>query len=111
MANMNVNFTSNAGQIKDAVQLATERALETIGLIAEGYAKGLCPVDTGRLRNSISHAVDVQDKAAIIGTNVEYARYVEFGTSRMSPRPYLAPAVQDHIAEYKQIWYDEIYSV
>ena len=39
----------------------------------EGYAKKLCPVDTGNLRNSITHVVDEQEPAAIIGTDNEYA--------------------------------------
>lgn len=29
----------------------------------------------------------------VVGTNVEYAPYVEFGTSRMGAQPYLRPAV------------------
>ena len=37
----------------------------------------LCPVDTGNLRNSITHVVDEQEPAAIIGTDNEYAAYVE----------------------------------
>lgn len=31
--------------------------------------------------------------AVEIGSNVEYARYVELGTSRMAARPYLVPAL------------------
>lgn len=43
------------------------------------------------------------EKAVYVGTNVEYAPYIEFGTSRMNPRPYLKPAVQDHLQEYRNI--------
>ena len=80
---------------------AIARALEKIGLVAEGYAKRLCPVDTGRLRNSITHADD--GEAEYIGTNVEYAPYVELGTSRTRAQPYLKPAVVNHSDEYKKI--------
>lgn len=97
----NITFTSHADAAKEALTAALAQALEEIGFAAEGYAKLACPVDTGRLRNSISHAVD--GKAAVIGTNVEYAPYVELGTSRMSAQPYLRPAVLEHIDEYKQI--------
>lgn len=39
-----------------------------------------------------------------IGTNVEYGRYVEFGTSRgMKPRPFIKPAALEHADEYKEI--------
>ena len=96
-----VNVTSNAELFKNALPEQIAQALEAIGLIAEGYAKEKCPVDTGRLRNSISHARD--DNAAYIGTNVEYAPYIELGTSRMKARPYLRPAAQDHTDEYKQM--------
>lgn len=61
----------------------------------ERMAKRLCPVDTGRLRASITHALesDAQGVLAIVGTDVHYAPYVEFGTSRMAAQPYLRPAL------------------
>ena len=101
MPDVSVDIKSNVDLFKNALPEQKARALETIGLTAEGYAKLACPVDTGRLRNSISHARD--DEAAYIGTNVEYAPYVELGTSRMKPRPFLTPAAQDHAEEYRDI--------
>ena len=44
-----------------------------------------------------------KDSAVYIGTNVEYAPYVELGTSRSSPKPFLKPAATEHSAEYKRI--------
>ena len=98
---IDVDLQSNVSLFQNALPEQIARALEAIGLTAEGYAKAECPVDTGRLRNSISHARD--DEAAYIGTNVEYAPYIELGTSRMKPRPYLRPAVTEHSDEYKEI--------
>lgn len=96
-----VSVSSNADLVAQASDQAIAKALEAIGLQAEGYAKLLAPVDTGRLRNSISHEV-VQD-TVYIGTNVEYAAYQEFGTSRMKAQPYLAPAVENHLSEYSAL--------
>lgn len=48
-------------------------ALEVIGGQAEKYAKGLCPVDTGRLRNSITHSLASGEDAVYVGSNVEYS--------------------------------------
>jgi len=98
---MEVHITDNSGAILAALREQKEAALEAIGLQAEGYAKANCPVDTGNLRNSISHAVS--GDAAYIGTNVEYAPYVEFGTRKMSAQPYLKPAAEGHVSEYKAI--------
>lgn len=98
---IDVDLQSNVSLFQNALPEQIARALEAIGLTAEGYAKEECPVDTGRLRNSISHAID--DNAAYIGTNVEYAPYIELGTSRMKPRPYLRPAATEHSDEYKEI--------
>jgi HK97 gp10 family phage protein len=112
------------------MEKAIERGLEAIGLTAEGHAKKNTPVDTGRLRNSIGHAVE--DKAAYIGSNVEYAPYVELGTGKhysggrpdpwvyqddngrwhhtngQRARPYLKPAVADHKRTYENIFKDEL---
>lgn len=91
------NVDGAIGEMREKIPLV----LEIIGMAAEGYAKGYCPVDTGRLRNSITHTV--QGDSAYIGTNVEYAPYVEMGTSRMKAQPYLKPAVQNHMNEYKSL--------
>ena len=56
------------------MEKAKKRGLEAIGLTAEGHAKKITPVDTGRLRNSVSHATD--NEAAYIGSNVSYAAFV-----------------------------------
>ncbi len=54
-------------------------------------AKTLCPVDTGALRDSIS--VECGETGADIVAGTDYAAYVEFGTSKMAPQPYLVPAL------------------
>lgn len=61
----------------------------------ESQAKVLCPVDTGRLRSSITHAVGVDGQGlyADIGTNVVYGIFQELGTRYMSAQPYLVPAL------------------
>lgn len=95
---------NNAKAIEEAKDKAIMSALEEIGLVAEGYAKRLCPVDTGRLRNSITHAIfDGLEPYAVIGTNVEYAEAVEFGTPKQKAQPYLTPAARDHGATYRGI--------
>lgn len=98
----------NALAIVNAIDQALAKALEEVGLVAEGYAKKACPVDTGRLRNSITHQVRPSEKSVYIGTNVEYAPYVELGTSRMKPQPFLRPAAADHEGTYRKIFESEL---
>lgn len=93
----------NTGQVADGIDSAIGAALEEIGLLAENYAARKCPVDTGNLRGSITHAVDAGDNAVYIGTNVEYAPYVELGTSRQEAQPFLRPAASGHGAQYRQV--------
>lgn len=85
-----------------AKQAAINVALEMIGIEAERYAKEYCPVITGRLRNSITHTQGGKE-TEFIGSNVEYAPYVEAGTSRRKPRRFLQRAVFDHMTTYKEI--------
>lgn len=98
-----IKITDNSPLVKAALERAIENGLEAIGMTAETYAKKECPVDTGRLRNSIAHAVAKSEDAVYIGTNVEYAPYVEFGTSRQKAQPFLRPAASNHSAEYERI--------
>lgn len=93
----------NREAIAEAIDQALATALKEVGLVAEGYAKRACPVDTGRLRNSTTHIVDEVGKCAVIGTNVEYAPYVELGTRHQKPQPYLKPAAKDHAPTYRAI--------
>ena len=95
---------NNIAMVAAASDDAIEKALEAIGMQAENYARVNCPVDTGRLKNSLTHQVDTGKKMVAIGTNVEYAPYVELGTSRSKEKPYLRPAAQDHATEYRKIF-------
>ena len=93
----------STGQVIDGIDSAIGAALEEIGLLAENYAERKCPVDTGNLRGSITHEVDTGGDAVYIGTNVEYAPYVELGTSRQKAQPFLRPAASEHGAQYRQV--------
>lgn len=95
----------NTQEILDALPGAIERALEMIGAQVENYAKELCPVDTGNLRNSITHVVDANADCVYVGSAVSYAAYQELGVfdHKIGHSPYLRPACEDHIDEYKQI--------
>lgn len=95
---------SNVQAVIDASEEQIRVALEAIALQAEGYAILNCPVDTGRLRDSITH--EVEDNVAYIGTNVEYAPYVEFNDNaqhKVGKAHFIRDAVADHSDEYKQI--------
>lgn len=126
-------FIDNSPVVLDEFKAACLRALERCGMQGEGYAKDLAPVDTGNLRNNISHKVDESEPAVYIGTNVEYGPYVELGTGiyaegggRQDPwvyqddngnwhwtrgypaQPFLKPAVADHKQTYQNIIEDEL---
>lgn len=78
-----------------AIRLRTEADLSRLGLIVQNEARKLCPVDTGRLRSSIQHQPgrDARGPYVDVGTNVEYAPFVEYGTSRTWAQPYMRPAL------------------
>ena len=134
MADVEIRLEDNSEAVLEALKAAALRALERCGLQAEGYAKDLTPVDTGNLRNRITHQVSENGREVYIGTNVEYAPYVELGTgiyaeggggrptpwvyqdakgrwhwTRGNPaQPFLKPAVADHAQTYRNIIEDEM---
>lgn len=93
----------NTDQVVDGIHSAIGVALEKIGLLAENYAAKKCPVDSGNLVGSITHEVDAGNNTVHIGTNVEYAPYVELGTSLQKAQPFLRPAASEHGAQYRQV--------
>ena len=132
---MTVEFHDYSDEVLEEFNESCLRALERCGLQGEGYAKDECAVDTGNLRNSISHKVVDSEPAAYIGTNAEHGGYVELGTGRysatgggtpkdhwvymgddgkfhigkpMKPRPFLKPAVANHVGTYRNIFKDEL---
>ena len=116
---MNVTVISNLAAVKAAVSEAKKRALEICGGKAETYAKMNSPVKTGWLRDHFTHTQSDED-TEVIGNNVEYAPYVEFGHAQQPGRYVpaigkrlvadhvdgkymLTRAIEDHMSEYQEI--------
>lgn len=135
---------NNIDEIIKGKDIAIAKAMEIIGQNAEKYAKALCPVGTsesthkkgyrgGTLRNSITHEVEKSgnEVSVSVGSNVEYAPYVELGTgpnfkappeweefnvpsssgighSYVKPRPFIKPAIEEHMSEYESIIKNEL---
>jgi HK97 gp10 family phage protein len=63
-------------------------------------------VDTGTLRRSVTYQVDENELVGYVGSNLKdppYGAYLEFGTSRMKPRPWLKPATEKSMEKIKEI--------
>ncbi|MDD5016542.1 MAG: HK97 gp10 family phage protein [Eubacteriales bacterium] len=81
------------------VYTKSEQTVMQAGMIVERAAKEKAPVDTGRLRASITTRLADFDKKKIVvevGTSVEYAQAVEYGTSKAPAHPYLFPAYAEN---------------
>ena len=87
------------GNAEEAMQKGIDKAARRV----KRDAKLLCPVDTGRLRNSIQHKVE-KYQGQIIGTvhtNVEYAPYIEFGTGQRGEN---AQVIKPEGISYRHDW-------
>ena len=96
---MSVTIRSYRKEREREILDGLQKSLEKVGALVERQAKinvskstGHPQVQTGRLRSSIMHEVGQGEVS--IGTNVVYGKYLEFGTSRMPPYPWLFPAVE-----------------
>ena len=88
-------MTVDDGAIHAYLVAEGTKAITIAALQVVNGAKQLCPVDTGRLRDSITWQMGVVNglPAAKIGTDVEYAVYVELGTRYMKAQAFLRPAL------------------
>ena len=81
---IDVKIEDNSEIVKAEAKTKIFAWLEAIGHDAASTAANVLTetntIDTGRLKNSISHAVSESEQTVYIGTNVEYAPYHEFGT-------------------------------
>jgi HK97 gp10 family phage protein len=85
----------------DAIRAGLPGAIEAGVVRGAGFiqdlAQQLSPVDTGALRASIHVAAgDTQTSRKVVagGGAVDYAAYVEYGTSRSPAQPYMTPAAR-----------------
>lgn len=127
---MDIKMQDNTQKVLSAFEKQLQNALNAIGLKAEGYAKKDCPVDTGRLRNSITYATENYSGAGTytdkdrnsysdatargtpkkydvyIGTNVEYAKRIETKDNlkhATGKAHFLRDAAARHAKEYRKI--------
>ena len=93
-------------EAKQAAEQGKRKALLSAAIFVEGEATVRTPVDTGNLRSSLTHSVD--NDTARVGTNVEYAPYLEYGTDRMPAQAYLRPALDQNINRINKLMRDII---
>ena len=79
--------------IRDLAPQQITALLMRAGFMAEAGARIAAPVDTGILRNSL-RTEKTGPKEVSVGSNVEYAPFVEMGTRFMQARAYLEPAIK-----------------
>lgn len=94
---MSDDLASLAADLRNAGEKAQNMAADAVAKTAADItndAKVFAPVRTGNLRASIGYDLtqDTGGVSAEIGPTVEYATYLEHGTSTMAPRQFLGPA-------------------
>ncbi len=87
--------------------------------IIKDDAKDRCPKDTGALSESIRYTVSRRTLTAAVhaggkvvnGVDTYYAHFIEYGTKKMSARPFLIPAGRAHEDETLEALTDALYKV
>lgn len=59
---------------------------------------------TGALRSSIAHAPRLGGRVQRVGSSMRYSRRLEWGDSKMKPRPYFRPTLQRNLRRYTDIY-------
>ena len=77
-------FKDNSMEGKERLKKAAAKWLLQACILVEGQAVLLAPVSTSRLKQSIDYIVDDDELVGYVGTNVDYAIYVELGTGEFA---------------------------
>jgi len=99
-------------KVVQKINKENKRIISKACLMVERDAKIFCPVDTGRLRSSITH--EIEGTTGRVGSNVEYARRVELGflnktdslgrTFLQPSQPFLRPALHKNEKAIRQMF-------
>ena len=95
-------YTDNTDKILAEIDRLTQQRLEIAAQMVERTAKQMVPVKTGTLKRSITHII--QKTKAIIGSNLNYAPWIEMGTTNQSAQPYLRPALMANLGKIKRLF-------
>lgn len=104
----------NDRPLRNFITRELERRMFLTVTLLKNEAQRICPYRTGHLRGSLQAEVEPGGRRAWYGSrapwrgeaSVYYALFVELGTRRMSPRPYLRPPLQNAsvLQEIRRIW-------
>jgi len=81
-------------RLPEVVRNQINEATSQTAMAVQAGAKARAPVRTGLLRRSIKRSMDKRRGAAKVRATAPHAHLVEFGTVRMSARPFLLPAAE-----------------
>lgn len=118
--------TADTGLLRNSITHALAGESAAISTYRADRAKGNKPIQTGEYSGTAPEESDPSKMAVYLGTNVEYAPYVELGTGSHTPggrpakwvytddkgthmtgghqaKPFLKPAVADHASQYREI--------
>lgn len=94
-----VKIKSNIGNIAIDKKGKIQDVVNDTLLNIQAGAKLRSPVDTGHLKRNIN-VEKIDDLNGKVSTRVEYAPFVEFGTSKSPAQPFLFPAAEDERPEF-----------
>ena len=100
------SFKWDDSKLRTEVDQKVKANMEKACFLVDNDAKRFVAVDTGRLRSSITHEIEVakDELRGVVGSNVEYAIDQEYGTSKQSGKPYLRPSLAKNIPKIKQLF-------
>lgn len=90
-----IKYISNKKEVSDKISKAIFNSLDEVGEIIANEAAERAPVDTGALKRSIEYEVD--GKEVSIGSDKDYASFIELGTAKQASQPFLKPAALDKV--------------
>ncbi|MCT9624249.1 HK97 gp10 family phage protein [Pseudarthrobacter equi] len=98
-------FADQLERKSEAAEFLVRGAVRKTTMDIAADAKSAAPVDTGNLRSSIQTSFagsNAQVAQGVVQARADYSKFVEFGTSRAAPQPFLGPAGDKHLPKLQE---------
>lgn len=111
------NYYSNVKRVKYVLEANEKNALSKVGQFLKKEIKKVLKATTtertGNLKKAIGYSIKKKTKSVQVGFRHKafYGKFLELGTSKMRPHPFIMPATENNLSKIRSIIEENMHPV